>query len=599
MTKKAFMCLVLVACCLLPVEVAVASIPNNLACAPDLFLVGTGRALSLFFSSDEGQTFIELESLPDGVRYGVFPRPSGGAWLATSNGLYSSNEGLRQWEQVLERPVAWVTCSPNGLRCLYKVWGAGLVRTDEEGLQPGALRDSRVSVPLPVDALPQSAVVTDSGVIIVGFFGQGVFRTSDDGSSWEPMAAGLLNSQVLGLAIAHDQRLYASLFGGGLWVWHEEESLWQLADPVFQRAIVETIAVGDDGSLLAGTREEGLVVSRDRGSSWQQAEGLPNSYVQGTAITSDGSWWCYIPDYGLYVSRDQGELWESKPFAFVNRVQQVALDETGRWYGTITGVGLVTSEDKGETFEILSLPVRWDSRMLFFLSPTQELMLAWDTDLWISKDKGQTWHKDEKISGKGPISFVGAGPDQTVYVVVNKRAGIYAQQEQGWRQVLAVEPWNDSYRVWEMLFAPSAVVAHGAYEALRMQHDGTWIALPFGQRQREFFFLADGTLCAERAISTFYWDVEADRWPEVSSVPVNERFRWWAQLPQTKVMAGPFAGIVRIENDGALLHDDTFATTRIMDLTANFGGEILVGTVQGFWYSSDQGDNWEQIMPSF
>jgi photosystem II stability/assembly factor-like uncharacterized protein len=179
------------------------------------------------------------------------------------------------------------------------------------------------SLPSPpplISALVISPAYPQDGVLLCSSMEDGVFRSGDRGSHFAPWNFGLLDLNILCLAIspdyANDETLYAgtesgifrSKNGGRAW---REVSFPNEYAPVLSLALSPRYV--EDGTLFAGTEACGLFVSTDRGQNWKQlgedriVEAVnnillsPNFPVQQEALVSAGA--------ELLHSEDFGETW--------------------------------------------------------------------------------------------------------------------------------------------------------------------------------------------------------------------------------------------------------------------------------------------------
>jgi photosystem II stability/assembly factor-like uncharacterized protein len=133
------------------------------------------------------------------------------------------------------------------------------------------------SPPPVVSSLVISPNYAEDGVVLAGTVEDGVFRSSDGGRRWKPWNFGLLDLNVLCLAISPgfkedetllagvDSGLFRSTNGGRAW---REVSLPVEFDPVLSLAISPDFA--RDGMAWAGTETKGLLATNDGGESWSQ-----------------------------------------------------------------------------------------------------------------------------------------------------------------------------------------------------------------------------------------------------------------------------------------------------------------------------------------
>lgn len=568
------------------------------------FLLASDGAETLFTSSDGGRLWQQLEELPQGVRYGYFSHPLGGAWLALSTGLYWSDDGLADWERITAEPVAWVLCSPSGQTTLFKKWGRGLFWAAEAGLRPGVEMNTHQSIPLPVNDPLQAAAVTPHG-LYAGFFGPGVFFYDTGQEAWLPSVDGLRNTNVLTLVVGSDHQLLAGTLGGGLYRMDFSDkptAQWELADSSLAGSIIDHITVGQDGVVLASGPEGDGAVSMDGGSTWQvvekQEDWESGLWLQATAIDR---WWALSRSGDLFVTADQGDSWLRRPYAFTQRIQQVAVDPSGRIWAAVTGSGVFSSEDGGRTWSAEELPEAW--------SPDNQLAAARDGVYYAAVFSGRLWHLPRNGSEWveipdfwGGVPFFGITSDAKgrLYLLTRREGGLYVREEGEWQRLLAEAPTEHRYMVGSLLFHPQYTLALGAYQMLMQSHDGqsdAWASHPFGQRERRTYFDRHGRLVTERQLSAFIWDDRAQRWQVVDSPAADHQYRWFVTLENGQVLA------VNRTGSASLLQEDQSVGISVVELDAEIldvasgTGSVLMGTTQGLYRSVDGGQTWKRLLP--
>ncbi len=148
----------------------------------------------------------------------------------------------------------------------------------------------------------------------------GVLVTSDRGRNWISWNFGLLDLNILCLALSPDfkadETLYAgaesglfrSTNGGRAW---KEVPLPAGFDVVLSLAVSPNFA--QDNTLFAGTENKGLLVSQDRGKSWRLAgEGTRDQPVNHIILSPRAPTREIIILHGgtLMISRDGGASWK-------------------------------------------------------------------------------------------------------------------------------------------------------------------------------------------------------------------------------------------------------------------------------------------------
>ncbi len=569
---------------------------NQLHYTPSHLIVAEGPGLQLFASYDGGGQWQQVEPLPEGIRYGVFTGPPTGVWLATHNGLFWSPEHLWSWQRVWADPVAWITWSPNGEHCLFKVWGGGVLRAGPGGLLPGADRDLHRRLTLPLARPVQTATITDDGTIYIGLFDVGLFMSDDGGDTWSSADTGLPTRQVLELRQSPQGQLYAGTFGAGLWRWEPTDLAWQLVDETLAGTIITAMAFDGQGAMMVGTQEQGLYVSQPSGRDWRRDESVSAAAVLGITAVPDGSWWLYQPEVGLFVHDPNQLSWNPRPFRFTNRVQQVAVAPDDRWYINIAGAGLAVSFNEGQSWRLLNVPVPWQEDSKFAVAQDGILFFASGSELWRSVDGGDSWHREEGPWGDVPVAFLQQGPQGDVYLAMNERGGLYYLDEQAhWQLVAAKGSVPHSYWVHHVHFFPERTVAYGAYDILVEGPEG-WTHTHFGQSGRRVFQTTAGELATERMLSSFVYNPADERWLPVDPIAASRRFTTVHSFDDGEhVGVGGPAGFAWWWDTDELHWSKVFEAMVVLDLFVMDEQRLLAGTTQGLWYSLDRGRSWSQI----
>ncbi len=144
--------------------------------------------------------------------------------------------------------------------------------------------------------------------IFAGTGDSGVYRSTDNGTSWKPASAGLPNFAVLVLAVS-GSNLFAGTQGGGVFRSTDMGNSWNACNNGLSNLLVLSLSV-DGGRLLAGTLGVGVYRSNDSGRSWVQ---IPNktSIVENLSVSSNGTdLFAGSGGSGAYRSTDNGSSWQ-------------------------------------------------------------------------------------------------------------------------------------------------------------------------------------------------------------------------------------------------------------------------------------------------
>ncbi|MFN2228664.1 MAG: hypothetical protein ACK2VA_02740 [Anaerolineae bacterium] len=253
-----------------------------------------------------------------------------------------------------------------------------------------------------------------------------LYRSDDEGGSWQRIDAGLPQRGVQELAVspqfAQDGTLFAALMatneGLGIWQSTDGGRSWQIASRGLSDLAVTDLAIspdfGTDGTLFATTRRQGLFRSTDAGGTWQRLTDryqLPEDYATppGGVLLSPTyglDQTVFVMHSGLYRSTDGGETW-ARSFADMSALAlspSFATDRTA--FGWSGSSGVLRTTDGGDTWQPanagLALSGYGSGRIL--VSPdfteTQTLYLVWSPAtpevterVFRSTDGAATWQQ--------------------------------------------------------------------------------------------------------------------------------------------------------------------------------------------------------------
>jgi photosystem II stability/assembly factor-like uncharacterized protein len=259
---------------------------------------------------------------PDFARDGI-------CFVARASGLYRSDDGGMSWRSAyealkLETPLTTtaVTVPPtyrSDAAVFCGVPGAILRSADGGFTWQATLLPPP---PTPVSALVTSPAYAEDGVVLAATLEDGVYATDDRGGHWVPWSFGLMDLNVVALAIspdfAHDETAFAGTESGvfrstnGGRAWRETDFPMEFG-PVLSLAVSPDFA--RDGTVWAGTEEHGLFQSRDGGTTWHRAGDSQvtdpiNAILLSSEFPSEPHL-LVMQSRTLMVSRDGGRSWSA------------------------------------------------------------------------------------------------------------------------------------------------------------------------------------------------------------------------------------------------------------------------------------------------
>lgn len=161
--------------------------------------------------------------------------------------------------------------------------------------------------------------VSPKGHIFATIMMGGVWRSTDDGVTWEPKTTGLPD-QHWGEGIAFlsngDMMISTGLSGEyGIFRSSNDGDSWERSDSGLTHTYSWWLCEGKPGTVLAGTLLRGVYRSTDNGRTWHPSStGFSDTTTDVFHIFTDGDATLYADgsyDAGLYRSTDDGLTWQS------------------------------------------------------------------------------------------------------------------------------------------------------------------------------------------------------------------------------------------------------------------------------------------------
>ena len=396
------------------------------------------------------------------------------------------------------------------------------------------------------------AVAGDPRIIFVGTASGGVFRTFNNGTTWEPVFDAQSALSIGDIAIAPSNRnvvwvgtgeannrqsstwgdgVYRSLDGGTTWRKMGLAETQTIGRIVIDPRDANTVFVAAVGHLFEPNEERGLYRTRNGGESWEKVLGVDaNTGVTDVAITPDGRTllaatylrrrraWGFVgggATGGLWRSVDGGDHWQrltnGLPTGDIGRIGlDVARSDPTIAYAVIESAegGVFRSVDRGATWTRQST---LDERPSYFSqirvdpkNPERVWLLA--TSLYRSTDGGKTFASDSVAVRVHPDHHaMWIDPNDPRHVMLGNDGGVYFTYDGGrdW-DYIANLPIGQFYDV--------AVDAREPYWIYGGTQDNGTYAFPSGTYSR-------GPLTDDQVMHIGYGDGF-----QVATDPLNPRF---------------------------------------------------------------------------
>ena len=219
--------------------------------------------------------------------------------------------------------------------------------------------------------------------LFAGTVGAGILLSTDNGTSWTAVNAGLGNSQVRSLAVS-GTNLFAGT-DGGVFLSTNNGASWAGASTGLTGGSVYALAVS--GTNLFASTVTQVSVSTDIARSWTTASGgLASSTIYSLAV-SGTNLFAGTYDAGVFLSTNYGVSWTQVNSNLPRTVYALAVSGTNLFAGTRSGVFLSTNNGGNWT------SISPDLSGVYSLAIHGDTLFAGRSgySVYVSTDNGHIW----------------------------------------------------------------------------------------------------------------------------------------------------------------------------------------------------------------
>lgn len=161
------------------------------------------------------------------------------------------------------------------------------------------------------DVAVNALFVANSGEVFAATASKGIYRSVDNGISWQKSDTGMNNLAVFDLVEDTGGSLYAATNGDGVFRSIDGGANWSPVNSGLNNPAVLSLAVNPlDNSLIAGTVGGGIFQLINGGTSWQHSvNGLPLNSTIYDLFAHNNMLYAATGGQGLFFSADGGASW--------------------------------------------------------------------------------------------------------------------------------------------------------------------------------------------------------------------------------------------------------------------------------------------------
>lgn len=238
----------------------------------------------VYKSEDNGDSWVQVGASNQVVHCLCITR-TGKIYAGTSaNGVYYSDDNGDTWDNI---GGSW--CSPiqeliyKGNTVFAGTVLCGVIKTSNNGLFWDEINNG-----LPQDAM-NCLILNDRSHILVGSLSNGVFLSTDNGDNWSETS--LTNKNIQSFAINDEGYIFAGTGGsnGAVYRSMDDGASWDKKDTGLPYNSMQALAINTEGDVFVGTEDHGVYCSTNNGDSWVEINsGLTDDDVRCLAINESG-----------------------------------------------------------------------------------------------------------------------------------------------------------------------------------------------------------------------------------------------------------------------------------------------------------------------
>jgi photosystem II stability/assembly factor-like uncharacterized protein len=309
---------------------------------------GTDRGLILH-STDSAATWTTQFTVPDGWQVlSIVETPDGSILAGTDwGGIYKSTDDGATWYEsdqglsnvIPNSPLAYAMDSQDNM---YFVYRGRPTSTSTDGGDSWRVIDA-------YNDATRLLVMGAGDILYAARRYDGVWHTSDKGTSWIPDTTGLPEFYPVSLAVNPQGDIALGGEDGILYLREAGATTWEdVSDPLISSSIL--CLYWENGTLFAGTYVNGLYRTLDKGGTWAKLEnGIDETNIY--TIVSDHAGGIYVGgNQSLYYSSDNGDAWTDIGQGISNAVTSIAFGANDRMYAGTAGRGVFTIAPPSSTW---------------------------------------------------------------------------------------------------------------------------------------------------------------------------------------------------------------------------------------------------------
>lgn len=269
-------------------------------------------------------------------------------WITTFLLVSGTAPGQDFWQKISPKLVAVVGVYQGAL---FGHNGRTVFRSTDNGVSWDSLYYSLANI--------QNYTVGKNGIHVIGTSSAGMFRSTDGGVTWTATNSGLITSGVMRWPIfAPSGDLFVGTNNAGVFRSTNGGDSWTSVSSGLGSPNIGALAIDSAGNLFAGTAlstGNGIYKSTDNGNSWTATNWTSGIGVWSMSVSPSGNILVGTTTNGIYRSTDNGATWVQTGAAGLRVFNApFVFPKEGIAFVCLDTVGVFRSTDDGATWHALN-----------------------------------------------------------------------------------------------------------------------------------------------------------------------------------------------------------------------------------------------------
>ncbi|MFH1051625.1 MAG: T9SS type A sorting domain-containing protein [bacterium] len=273
----------------------------------------------------------------------------------------------------------------------------------------------------------RSIVILDNA-IFAGTSENGIYRSTNNGDSWEEKNNGISDYNIYGIVVK-DSNIFACAYGGGVYLSTNKGESWEEKNNGLPSLLTSTIAIYDS-NIFVGDYGGGVFLSTDNGNNWIEKKTTTITIWNTVRSILNFDSNIFIGGYRanefqlLHYSSDFGETWVTRNNGLLYSCSEVwNLVKSGQYIFACTDAGLYKTSNYGEdwlknsnTSNLIVKSMTIVDSNIFLGTTNDGIYFSSDNgETWIEKNNGLSATNISTIAVKGKNIFAGSLEDGLFY----------------------------------------------------------------------------------------------------------------------------------------------------------------------------------------